>query len=231
MRRFILMTLFAQFLFDAHAQQRTDFDIQPTDTLKIQLVGTETDKIIIGGKSKQAGDYFIANQKINWTSDKQYIKVRNKSNKNILLEICQKGFKDFKEDNVYTWYFKKNHLSGKGTSDAGGYMFENLTSMQEVDGQKDCFCPHYMIEDTVRIRSWEPLDDQHGFFATTLPEGIKFRVPYIKATNELIITSQYLKNNGVDTEKPIKLYLEYYHKKDLKATIENIVIQCIPKMK
>lgn len=230
MRKIILITLFSGLVGYAQAQQRRDFDILPTDTLKIQVVGTETGKIRIGGKIKQKGDYYIANQEINWTDDKQYIKVRNISYKNRGITFCKKDFKDFKTNDTYSWYFKKNSLSTKGLVDAENPVFENMTSLRVVDGVENCFCPHYMIEDTVRIKCWESLDDQHGFIATTLPDGFKFCIPYIKATNEIIITNQYLKSKGVNIGHSLKLYIKYYHKSDSKATIENVVIQYLPKI-
>lgn len=230
MKKIVLIILFSWFICYAQAQQKRDFDILPTDTLKIQLVGTKTGKISIGGNIKQKGDYYIANQEINWTDDKQYIKVRNISYKNRPFAFCKKDFKDFKTNDTYSWYFKKNYLSTKGLADAEKTVFENMTSLRVIDGVENCSCPHYMIEDTVRIKCWEPLDNQHGFIATTLPNGSEFHVPYIKTTNEIIITNQYLKSKGVNIGHSLKLYIKYYHKSDSKATIENVIIQYLPKI-
>lgn len=217
---FLIVICYILSIGNLYSQQRKEIDISPTDTLKIQYVGTETGEILIDGKVKRKGDFYIANQTVFWKNNKYYIKVTNISNKHKPFTFCNKDFKDFKVDNAYSWYFKKNHLSTKGELE--GTLFSKIKRMSGV---------HYMIEDTVRIKSWLPIDNDHGYIATTIPGGIKFKIPCDKITNEMVITKQYLKNQVNYMGGSLNLCIEYYHKDDCKATVDDVIIEYLPRVK
>ena len=129
------------------------------DDFKLLFVNSGT--INIGGKDRTVGEVVADNAAINWSSDKQAIKVQNVSNKNIkVISAVQQKKLGFKS--IFDFMTKTGHLSTRGDGLMGVegleeylsntfYLLdeEKVESMLETTGSA-----YFQVEFTVNGKSY-----------------------------------------------------------------------------
>ncbi len=205
----ISLIIGASFNCSAQYQQ---IDIQETDTCMITYVGTDNGRIKIGHQELKARDKFDVRQTINWVSDEHYL-IADNIRTGETYKFCSK---EYNEDynNVLQWYRKKNYLSTKGLDDVDKCLSSTF----------------YMIEDTVRIKSRMPIDNDRYYSIKSIPDNIEIILPYDDKTNEIVIYKQLLNDCNLDVF-PIKFHVEYIDETKKRPNIaltNDMTIEYIP---
>jgi hypothetical protein len=199
-------------------------NISEKDTLKIEYIDPKG-VVSIGGKKLKIGNTFLAGEKIAWaTYDTQAIKTRNLRTGEI-IRFCSSGFSRYTAQNLVQWYIQYHRTFDKGSSSQIEKMSEQLAQ------------PHYIIDDTLFINSSLEQNASDKFYIARIispecPNVDPFPFPFDDETNEIVITSNYLSDLGIDpTDGPITLAVSYWCQRQEIPLTNKMIILYLPHKK
>lgn len=145
--------------------------IASADNYKILNMNSATIKI--GDRVCKTGDEFSDQEieYIQWTHDKQAIKVQNTTSKTIHLLVGQQ-FKNGGAKTIKDFFVKKKHLSTRGMS------------LKEMENY---LTDEFMLLDSISVESNELTDKQHFFVMSYKHNGKKVRKRLMGEDGEFII--------------------------------------------
>lgn len=179
--------------------------ISENDVLKIEYINPVNGVVQIGNKKLKVGGKFTANKKIEWdTYGTKSIKARNLRTGEI-IRFCSSNFKSCNAESTLEWYIKYHKTFDKGVSSQEEKMTEILSQS------------HYMIDDTLFINSTLEQNATSKFYIARLigrnslsDTPKEFPLQFDDETNQIVITSDYLRSQGVDIiSAPCTLSIEY----------------------
>lgn len=174
---------------------QAQIDLKDDDTLQIRKIYTLNNKIIIGGKTLGVLGKFKAADIIKWSPNctGQYIKVCNMRTKREII-IGQEDL-HVTNTNSVSAFFRERYMYDKGQiTNSFANSLENA--------------PWHMYDNSLRIFCPLRLDGTHYIQFTQIPGGISVNSQYDDETNELYISLDYLKENGISAERSSTLILK-----------------------
>lgn len=171
-----------------------------------------TTSVNIGGKEKHVGDTFNEKAKINWTSDRQAMKVLSESNKLYILTpklFKQKGVKDFSDFIASTKAATVRATDGFPVS---------------VEDHKLALSGDFILMDSLKLGIGWKVDDKSYFIIEKSETGLIKHVPH--KDGHLIFTPDLFDNlTGTDngTKFSVKYVEEEYNDSTLITNEMNII--------
>ena len=132
--------------------------------------------IKIGMRTCKAGDVFSDKDKINWTAEKQAIKVQNLKTKEIRLFVGYE-FITKNSTSIKDYYVKNNHLSTRG----------NMMTLDEFAEQLPDTL--YLWEDITMELPFEP-EDSSFFFIAYKDKNNSMKTSMLETVNDSLVISR-----------------------------------------
>lgn len=212
-----LILLLVCFIFGIGSALAQESTIRPEDRIKlISIEKTNDAPLYVDGKVKQPGDFFYANESIDWSSVKS-IYVKNMSTKEFITISPEPGSTD--RSCLYSEYIKKNRTATKGADDK-----VNIKSMQKWLSQTF----YFINTDELFIGTSLIVNDSHTY--RLIPKGQAYSEGFNLMYNPeepflMYIPKQVLIDNNIDIDKrPCAFEVRYIDDGRIVFITENLII-------